>query len=143
MTKGFSAILYAFKIWLFSVLVSPIILILLSTPAASGDAFNGISKLYWLIVFIGGLCSLPSLILFMGIIYVAISWEVRKFLQKIAIQIFAVLLCSISIILFFKEIGEKEFPIEIIGLYLSTISVGIWFFDYQLPTIEEENKLSC
>lgn len=141
MKRGSLSIKYAVKIWLFSVLISPILLIMFSRYTIGGIHSGGISETYGLCVVFGGLFSIPSLLIFMGIIYWFIGIERIKMKQKRMIQIAAIILCIAPIIFIFGGLEGNNFPIAIIGIYLLTISFGIWFFDYRNPHILEEKEI--
>lgn len=140
------AIKYAIKVWLLSVLVSPAVILLFNIIpdlSLASDSIYDFLNYYRFIVFYGGLFSIPSLLIFMGVVYVLTRSNKEKRKEKINIQIVAIILCIAPIYLVYKLLGIDfgEFMLPLGSVYLATISFGIWFFDYEKSPLSEEQEI--
>lgn len=143
MVERYSNLIYAVKVWLFSVLCSPI-LVMISGVTGVEKNLPKIIEIYGLMIVYGGLLSLPSLFIFMIIVYFFTRGKKPKNRQKMNVQIVAIVLCIAPIFLFFMQLGSGGLDPEVMLIgcsYLATISFGIWFFDYKSSHLMETEEI--
>ncbi len=144
MITKYSKLLYAAKIWLFSVFGSPIMMLGLGVPKRI-DSLSETVETYQLMIIFGGLFSLPSLLIFMIAIYFFTrNRKKNKEEQKMSIQIIAVILCLAPIFIFFALLENSGIGADVMlisSFYLATISFGIWFFDYKMSHLIETEEI--
>ena len=131
---------YVFKIWLFTIIVSPLLLALILGAIINDSSFTSILNSYEIIfvmIIVGFLSSIPAM---------AIFWLIKRFLknkyssvnEKIILSIYSFL--SVWITFFIIDSGFitrwSEQTIWVL-IYSLTIVVGVWIFKNDNKEITE------
>ena len=131
---------YVFKIWLFTIIVSPLLLALILGAIINDSSFTIILNSYEIIfvmIIVGFLSSIPAM---------AIFWLIKRFLknkyssvnEKIILSIYSFL--SVWITFFIVDSGFitrwSEQTIWVL-IYSLTIVVGVWIFKNDNKEITE------
>ena len=131
---------YVFKIWLFTIIVSPLLLALILGAIINDSSFTSILNSYEIIfvmIIVGFLSSIPAM---------AIFWLIKRFLknkystlnEKIILSIYSFL--SVWITFFIVDSGFitrwSEQTIWVL-IYSLTIVVGVWIFKNDNKEITE------
>ena len=131
---------YVFKIWLFTIIVSPLLLALILGAIINDSSFTSILNSYEIIfvmIIVGFLSSIPAM---------AIFWLIKRFLknkyssvnEKIVLSIYSFL--SVWITFFIVDSGFitrwSEQTIWVL-IYSLTIVVGVWIFKNDNKEITE------
>lgn len=131
---------YVIKIWLFTIIVSPLLLALILGAIINDSSFTSILNSYEIIfvmIIIGFLSSIPAMVIF---------WLIKRFLknkystlnEKIVLSIYSFL--SVWITFFVVDSGFitrwSEQTIWVL-IYSLTIVIGVWIFDNNNKEITE------
>ncbi len=131
---------YVFKIWLFTIIVSPLLLALILGAIINDSSFTSILNSYEIIfvmIIVGFLSSIPAM---------AIFWLIKRFLknkyssvnEKIILSIYSFL--SVWITFFIVDSGFitrwSEQTIWVL-IYSLTIVIGVWIFKNNNQEITE------
>ena len=131
---------YVFKIWLFTIIVSPLLLALILGAIINDSSFTSILNSYEIIfvmIIVGFLSSIPAM---------AIFWLIKRFLknkystlnEKIILSIYSFL--SVWITFFIVDSGFitrwSEQTIWVL-IYSLTIVIGVWIFENNNKEITE------
>lgn len=131
---------YVIKIWLFPIIVSPLLLALILGAIINDSSFTSILNSYEIIfvmIIVGFLSSIPAMIIF---------WLIKRFLknkysnlnEKIILSIYSFL--SVWITFFIVDSGFitrwSEQTIWVL-IYSLTIVIGVWIFENNNKEITE------
>lgn len=131
---------YVIKIWLFTIIVSPLLLALILGAIINDSSFTSILNSYEIIfvmIIVGFLSSIPAMVIF---------WLIKRFLknkystlnEKIVLSIYSFL--SVWITFFIVDSGFitrwSEQTIWVL-IYSLTIVIGVWIFDNNNKEITE------
>ena len=131
---------YVIKIWLFTIIVSPLLLALILGAIINYSSFTSILNSYEIIfvmIIVGFLSSIPAMVIF---------WLIKRFLknkystqnEKIILSIYSFL--SVWITFFVVDSGFitrwSEQTIWVL-IYSLTIVIGVWIFDNNNKEITE------
>ena len=131
---------YVIKIWLFTIIVSPLLLALILGAIINDSSFTSILNSYEIIfvmIIVGFLSSIPAMVIF---------WLIKRFLknkystlnEKIVLSIYSFL--SVWITFFVVDSGFitrwSEQTIWVL-IYSLTIVIGVWIFDNNNKEITE------
>lgn len=131
---------YVIKIWLFTIIVSPLLLALILGAIINDSSFTSILNSYEIIfvmIIVGFLSSIPAMVIF---------WLIKRFLknkystlnEKIVLSIYSFL--SVWITFFAVDSGFitrwSEQTIWVL-IYSLTIVIGVWIFDNNNKEITE------
>ena len=131
---------YVFKIWLFTIIVSPLLLALILGAIINDSSFTSILNSYEIIfvmIIVGFLSSIPAM---------AIFWLIKRYLknkyssvnEKIILSIYGFL--SVWITFFIVDSGFitrwSEQTIWVL-IYSLTIVIGVWIFENNNKEITE------
>lgn len=122
-------LMYATKVWLFSVFTSPILILsaYIIFDSSSGGSFSDAFGFLGVYAVFGLIFSIPSWILFM--IGVRYQKHIETDTPKMNIQVIAIILCALPFLFLFGGIfGNPEVMLLAIP-YLITLSIGIWYFE--------------
>ncbi len=134
-----NAISYATKVWLFSVFLSPVILIFFSIAARDttfllADVIGGIG----MFILYGGIFSIPCWLIFMLLVTLVSQRENSTAEKKGIINFLAILIGTAPFLLIF---GIRELEVLAFAApYLISLTIGIWYFelnqnkDYNAPS---------
>ena len=103
-----NAIFESFKIWAFTVLIAPVLLLLLlfmQDPPELQEILMNILQFYILIVLIGGLFSLPAFIMLIFCFYLLQLLDIYPHVKLIILILFVQVACYLT---FYFSLGEKE-----------------------------------
>lgn len=132
-------LMYATKVWLFSVFVSPILILsaYIIADSSSGGGLADALSFFGVYTVFGLIFSIPSWILFMIGVRNHQRIGVITDSPKANIQIIAIILCVLPFMFLFGGIfGNPEVMLFAIP-YLVTISIGIWYFELKSNTQNE------
>lgn len=137
-------LLYATKVWLLSVVLSPIMLLLIPGLGPFSN-FNSIFKslyevimAYFTFAMLSLIFSVPSWLVFMLVVRFIVRGPDRAYDKKTLIQIAAIIIGLAPFVLLG---GIDDFSAEFLFFslpYLITLSFGIWWF--KLKTVHEEKE---
>ena len=131
---------YVIKIWLFTIIVSPLLLALILGAIINDSSFTSILNSYEIIfvmIIVGFLSSIPAMVIF---------WLIKRFLknkystlnEKIILSIYSFL--SVWITFFIVDSGFitrwSEQTIWVL-IYSLTIVIGVWIFESNNKEITE------
>jgi cyanate permease len=131
---------YVIKIWLFTIIVSPLLLALILGAIINDSSFTSILNSYEIIfvmIIVGFLSSIPAMVIF---------WLIKRFLknkystlnEKIILSIYSFL--SVWITFFIVDSGFitrwSEQTIWVL-IYSLTIVIGVWIFENNNKGITE------
>ena len=131
---------YVIKIWLFTIIVSPLLLALILGAIINDSSFTSILNSYeimFVMIIVGFLSSIPAMVIF---------WLIKRFLknkystlnEKIVLSIYSFL--SVWITFFVVDSGFitrwSEQTIWVL-IYSLTIVIGVWIFDNNNKEITE------
>ncbi len=124
------ALRYATLVWISSVILSPILMLFINVFIDQTGSFNGFYNTVFLMVFYGGIFSIPNwLLFFAGIVVIGRFYTLSTHIRWAA-QAWAIIL---TLLLFFIIFGVRfsgflrEVPF--IGFfYLFTLTIGIWYY---------------
>ncbi len=140
-----SNLLYPFKVWLFSLLISPVLILLFSLVIESPQ---GVTLYDFLTVYVSiirdiGLYSIPSGLFFMAAVNIITRSNTNQKRKKINIQIAGIILFSLPFFILFALFGLDLTSILIAssGLCLATVSFWIWFLGRKIPDQSDEKEL--
>ncbi len=125
-----SALRYATLVWITSVLLSPVLLMFITT-ISDGRSFDGFFAFTFLFVVYGGALSIPNWLLF----FVGVAFLARQFSQTRHIrwgaQAWAAFL-TLGLFLIIFGLNAPTFLTKdgwvLPGTYLLTLSIGIWYY---------------
>jgi|SRR5690554_1557662 len=131
---------YVIKIWLFTIIVSPLLLALILGAIINDSSFTSILNSYEIIfvmIIVGFLSSIPAMVIF---------WFIKRFLknkystlnEKIILSIYSFL--SVWITFFIVDSGFitrwSEQTIWVL-IYSLTIVIGVWIFENNNKKVTE------
>ncbi|CAM4254198.1 hypothetical protein ZORO111903_09860 [Zobellia roscoffensis] len=134
---------YTIKVWLFTVIISPLILALISGSINNDSSFSSILNSYeilFVMLLVGLFSSIPAMIIF-ELIKRGLNHKVSDLVEKIILSLYSFL--SVWITFFILDKGFitswSEQTIWVL-IYSLTIVLGIWIFKY--PSLTQSSR-SC
>ncbi|MFT5862074.1 MAG: hypothetical protein ACI828_000720 [Flavobacteriales bacterium] len=131
---------YVVKIWLFTIIVSPLLIALILDAIINDSSFTSILNSYEIIfvmIIVGFLSSIPAMVIFQ-LIKRSIKNKFSYLIEKIILSIYAFL--SVWITFYIVDNGFitrwSEQTIWVL-IYSLTIVMGVWIFKYNSKEIIE------
>lgn len=128
---------YSIKVWLFTVIVSPLLLFLILGLIINSAKWNEILDSYIIIGFMmlyGLVLSIPSMLLF-WLIQRQLKNNLNENKTKLILSVYSFFSVWITFYIFDKGFVERGFQqIFWIVIYSLTIVIGVWIF--KLPKLE-------
>lgn len=128
---------YSIKVWLFTVIVSPLLLFLILGLIINSAKWNSILDSYMMIGFMmlyGLVLSIPSMLLF-WLIQRQLKNNLNENKTKLILSVYSFFSVWITFYIFDKGFVERGFQqIFWIVIYSLTIVIGVWIF--KLPKLE-------
>lgn len=123
-----NSINYATKVWLASVLFSPILFI---GFVGVEDGFQNLGSTiagYFMFVLTGAVFSIPCWLLFMLVVNAISKMESRTQDKKILINVLAIVIGSSIFLIIFQDIDAMGFALP----YLVSLTIAIWYFELNI-----------
>ena len=122
---------YTIKVWLFTVIISPLLLALILGAIISDSSFNSILNSYeilFVIILVGLISSIPAMVIF-GLIKRRLNNKVSDLKEKIILSFYSFLSVWITFFIVDKKfiIRWSEQTIWVL-IYSLTIVLGVWIF---------------
>ena len=128
---------YSIKVWLFTVIVSPLLLFLILGLIINSAKWNSILDSYMMIGFMmlyGSVLSIPSMLLF-WLIQRQLKNNLNENKTKLTLSVYSFFSVWITFYIFDKGFVERGFQqIFWVVIYSLTIVIGVWIF--KLPKLE-------
>ena len=122
---------YTIKVWLFTVIISPIIIALILGAIINDSSFNSIFNSYeilFVMIMVGLILSIPAMIIF-GLIKRRLNNKVSDLKEKTILSFYSCLSVWITFFIVDKgfTISWSEQTIWVL-IYSLTIVLGVWIF---------------
>lgn len=128
---------YSIKVWLFTVIVSPLLLFLILGLIINSAKWNSILDSWMMIGFMmlyGLVLSIPSMLLF-WLIQRQLKNNLNEIKTKLILSVYSFFSVWITFYIFDREFVERGFQqIFWVVIYSLTIVIGLWIF--KLPKLE-------
>lgn len=128
---------YSIKVWLFTVIVSPLLLFLILGLIINSAKWNLILDSWMMIGFMmlyGLVLSIPSMLLF-WLIQRQLKNNLNEIKTKLILSVYSFFSVWITFYIFDREFVERGFQqIFWVVIYSLTIVIGLWIF--KLPKLE-------
>lgn len=131
---------YTIKVWLFTVIISPLLLALILGAIINDSSFNSILNSYeilFVMILVGMISSIPAMVIF-GLIKLRLNNKVSDLKEKTILSFYSFL--SVWITFFIVDKGFiirwSEQTIWVL-IYSLTIVLGVWIFKSSANGITE------
>jgi hypothetical protein len=125
--------IYTIKVWLFTVIISPLLLALILGVIINNSSFNSILSSYeivFVMILVGLISSIPAMVIF-GLIKQRLNNKVSDLKEKIILSFYSFL--SVWITFYIVDNGFitrwSEQTIWVL-IYSLTIVIGVWIFKF-------------
>ena len=125
--------IYTIKVWLFTVIISPLLLALILGVNINNSSFNSILSSYeivFVMILVGLISSIPAMVIF-GLIKQRLKNKVSDLKEKIILSFYSFL--SVWITFYIVDNGFitrwSEQTIWVL-IYSLTIVIGVWIFKF-------------
>ncbi|MBD0825471.1 hypothetical protein ICJ85_15760 [Aestuariibaculum marinum] len=125
--------IYTIKVWLFTVIISPLLLALILGVIINNSSFNSILSSYeivFVMILVGLISSIPAMVIF-GLIKQRLKNKVSDLKEKIILSFYSFLSVWITFYIvdngFITQWSEQTIWVLIYSL---TIVIGVWIFKF-------------
>ncbi len=125
--------IYTIKVWLFTVIISPLLLALILGVIINNSSFNSILSSYeivFVMIIVGLISSIPAMVIF-GLIKQRLKNKVSDLKEKVILSFYSFLSVWITFYIvdngFITRWSEQTFWVLIYSL---TIVIGVWIFKF-------------
>ncbi|SMG53525.1 hypothetical protein SAMN03080602_04392 [Arenibacter troitsensis] len=125
--------IYTIKVWLFTVIISPLLLALILGVIINNSSFNSILSSYeivFVMILVGLISSIPAMVIF-GLIKQRLKNKVSDLKEKIILSFYSFLSVWITFYIVDNEFITRwsEQTIWVL-IYSLTIVIGVWIFKF-------------
>lgn len=131
---------YVIKVWLFTIIISPLLIALILGAIINNSSFDSILNSYEIIfvmIIVGFLSSIPAMVIF-WLIKRSLKSKYSNLTEKIILSLYAFLSVWITFFIVYNGFVTRSSEQTIwVLIYSLTIVIGVWIFENNRIEINE------